>query len=268
MALSASNLTISGGGGAGATATATKSGTTISFTVTNAGSGYTSRPTISVRRTNNSNLNLAANSGAARMGVNAVALTASGSAYTGSSFNVAISGNGGSGATATATLGSSVQQLTIQALGDKRVPNHAYSGPYAATAPYNTKFIVRHYGFGSAAGTVALVGSDGVSRPLTGVTWADDQIVGTVPSGVPACAVQQRNAPPAQCAELLITAANGKRSIDTVTVTIGGKTPTHVTPGSPRAAANRAAAMTSGSTRSSHARALPASTNRAGSAGW
>jgi hypothetical protein len=226
-------VTISGGGGAGATATANKSGTTISFTLTNAGSGYTSRPTISVRRTNNSSLNLTANSGAARMGVNAVALTAGGSAYTGSSFNVAISGNGGSGATATATLGSSVQLLTVQALGDKRVPNHAYSGPYAATAPYNSKFIVRHYGFGSAAGSVALVGSDGVSRALTGVTWADDQIVGTVPSGVPACAVQQRNAPPALCAELVITAANGKRSIDTVTVTIGGKTPTRVTPSSP-----------------------------------
>ena len=47
---------ISGGGGAGATATATKSGSTISFTVTNPGSGYTSRPTIQVRRTNNSSL--------------------------------------------------------------------------------------------------------------------------------------------------------------------------------------------------------------------
>jgi hypothetical protein len=225
-------VTISGGGGSGATATATKSGTTISFTVTNSGSGYTSRPTISVRRTNNSSLTLNGGSGAARMGVSAVALTASGSAYTGSSFNVAIAGNGGSGATATATLGSSVQKLTIQALGDKRVPNHAYSGPYAATAPYNQKFIVRHYGFGSTPGTVALMGSDGVARPLTGVVWADDQISGNVPSGVPACSMQQRNAPPAQCAELVITAANGKRSIDTVTVTIGGKAPTRVTPSS------------------------------------
>jgi hypothetical protein len=33
-----------------------------------------------------------------------------------------------------------------------------------------------------------------------------------------------------QCGQLVITAANGKQSIDTVTVTIGGKTPTHVNP--------------------------------------
>jgi hypothetical protein len=119
-------VTVSGGGGAGATANATKSGTTISFTVTNAGSGYTSRPTISVRRTNNSNLNLTANTGAARMGVNAVALTASGSAYTGSSFPRGHYGQWRQRRRGNpATLGSSAQQLTIQALGDKRVPSHA-----------------------------------------------------------------------------------------------------------------------------------------------
>jgi len=32
----------------------------------------------------------------------------------------------------------------------------------------------------------------------------------------------------AQCGQLVITTGNGKQSIDTVTVTIGGKTPTHV----------------------------------------
>jgi hypothetical protein len=225
-------VTISGGGGSGATATATKTGTTISFTVTNGGSGYTSRPTITVPRTNNTNLTLTAISGAARMGVNGVELTNSGSGYAGTSFGVSISGNGGSGATATATLGTSTQKLTITALGDKRVLNHAYSGPQAATAPYNQKFITRHYGFGTTAGNVALVGSDGVSRPLTGVTWSDTEISGTVPSGVPNCTVQQRNATPAQCGELVITAANGKTSVDTVMVTIGGKTPTYVTPNS------------------------------------
>ena len=225
-------VVITGGGGSGAAATATKSGSTISFTVTNPGSGYTSRPTIQVRRTpNNGTLTLSSNS--ARMGANGVALTASGSGYTGTSFTVNIAGNGGSGASATATLGTSVQQLTITALGDKKVLNHAYAGPQASDSPYREKFITRHYGFGSGPGTVALVGSDGVARALTGVSWSDTEIRGTVPAGVPACADQQRNASPAQCAELVITAANGKQSVDTVTVTIGGKTPTYVTPSSP-----------------------------------
>jgi hypothetical protein len=125
------------------------------------------------------------------------------------------------------------QPLTINALGDKPVLNHAYAGPQASTAPYNKKFITRHYGFGVTGGTVGLVGSDGVFRALTGVAWADGQISGTVPSGVPACAVQQRNTPTAQCGELVVTAANGKQSVDTVTVTIGGKVPTYVTPNSP-----------------------------------
>ncbi|WP_244617332.1 choice-of-anchor Q domain-containing protein [Sulfurimicrobium lacus] len=126
------------------------------------------------------------------------------------------------------------QSLTITALGDKSVLNNAYSGPMATAVPFNQKFITRHYGFGSTAGTVALVGSDGVSRPLTGVSWSDGTITGTVPTIPPAastCAIQQRNAPATmRCAQLVITAANGKQSIDTVTVTIGGKAPTYVTP--------------------------------------
>src|SRR5205807_4193522 len=125
--------------------------------------------------------------------------------------------------------------LTITALGDQMVPNNAYTGPSATTAPYNLKCIPRHYGFGATAGTVALVGSDGVPHRLTGVSWSDTTITGTVPTGVPACPVQQRveyGAPStaASCGELVITAANGKQSIDTVTVTIGGKAPTHVAP--------------------------------------
>src|SRR4029077_2068050 len=94
----------------------------------------------------------------------------------------------------------------------KKGRNHAYAGPQASDSPFREKFITRHYGFGSGAGTVALVGSDGVARALTGVSWSDTEIRGTVPAGVPACAVQQRNASPAQCAELVITAANGKQS--------------------------------------------------------
>jgi hypothetical protein len=126
--------------------------------------------------------------------------------------------------------------LTITALGDKLVDNYGYSGPSATMAPFNQQKVNRHYGFGTTAGTVALVGSDGVSHPLTGVSWGDMTITGAVPSGVPDCPVQQQiqfGGPPTvaaqreKCGELVITAANGKQSVDTVTVTIGngGKKP-------------------------------------------
>jgi hypothetical protein len=121
--------------------------------------------------------------------------------------------------------------LTITALGDKVVQNPAFSGPNATVAPYNQKTITRHYGFGTTVGTVAVVGSDGVSRPLTGVTWSDLQITGNVPAGLPNCTVQQRGAPASQCGELVITRGdNGKRSIDAITVTVGGSAPWVVTP--------------------------------------
>ena len=54
-----------------------------------------------------------------------------------------------------------------------------------------------------------------------------------MPSGVPLCALQQQGQPAARCGELEITAANGKKSVDTVTVTIGGKPPSYVAPDSP-----------------------------------
>jgi hypothetical protein len=132
-------------------------------------------------------------------------------------------------------------QIKITSLGDLLVNNNAYSGPSATTPPYNQKTITRHYGFGPAptsnCGTgqpcVKLVGSDGLPHPLTSVSWSDSTITGTVPSGVPNCPVQQQHryysgtpTLTAQCGELVITAANGKQSIDTVTVTIGGKVPT------------------------------------------
>jgi hypothetical protein len=122
--------------------------------------------------------------------------------------------------------------LTIHALGDQTVPNNAYSGPSAATAPYNQKTITRHYGFGGTQGTGSVT-IGGVSAPVT--SWSDTQITVTVPTGVPACPLQQQiqyshlaTTATAQCGQLLIFAGNGKQSIDTVTVTIGGKAPTHV----------------------------------------
>jgi hypothetical protein len=125
-----------------------------------------------------------------------------------------------------ADAASAALTLTIAALGDKVVQNPNFSGPSSTTAPYNQKTITRHYGFGGTAGTVTVGGV-----PLTGVTWSDTTITGTVnPSGVPACAVQQRNQPSTQCGEIVITTAAGKQSIDAITVTIGGSPPWIVTP--------------------------------------
>jgi hypothetical protein len=115
--------------------------------------------------------------------------------------------------------------LTITALGDEPVLNHAYSGPNATAAPFNRKFITRHFGFGGAQGSVTIGGV-----PATISSWSDTSIQVTVPGTLPACTVQQRRAPPARCGQLEITAANGKKSIDAVTVTAGGKAPIYVTP--------------------------------------
>jgi hypothetical protein len=125
--------------------------------------------------------------------------------------------------------------LTITALGDQLVNNYAYSGPGATVAPYNQKTITRHYGFGGTKGTVTIGGVSVPSGSIT--TWSDTSIVLTVPSGVPACPVQQQaqyggpGAPgvtTAYCGQLAITTAAGQQSVDTVTVTIGGKKPTYV----------------------------------------
>ena len=118
--------------------------------------------------------------------------------------------------------------LTITALGDQVISNYAYSGPSATTAPYNQKTITRHYGFGATQGTGSVT-IGGITAPVT--SWSDTSITVTVPPGVPNCAVQQQaqyGGSAAQCGQLVITAGNGKQSIDTITVTVGGKTPTHV----------------------------------------
>jgi len=139
-------------------------------------------------------------------------------------------------------VAASGQPLSIYALGTVPVNNYGYSGPSAATAPFNAKTVTRKYSFGSCSSvsttgtgpcSVALVGSDGVAHPLTSVSWSDLVITGNAPSGLPNCPVQQQTqygGSTAQCGQLVITAANGRQSIDTVTVTIGGKAPTHVLP--------------------------------------
>ena len=115
--------------------------------------------------------------------------------------------------------------LTINALGNQVVTNYGYSGPQATTAPFNQKTTSRHYGFGGQ-GTVTI---GGVGATIQ--NWSDASITVVVPNGVPACAMQQQaqyGGSNASCGELVVTTAAGKQSIDTVTVTIGGKAPTYV----------------------------------------
>ena len=136
--------------------------------------------------------------------------------------------------------------LTITALGNVQVNNSAYAGPSANTAPFNQKTITRHYGFGAqctsptagnaTCNTTSSVTIGGIAAPVT--SWSDTSITVTVPPGVPNCPVQQQaqyapGATSTQCGQLVIIAGNGKQSIDTVTVTIGGKAPTHVNASGP-----------------------------------
>jgi hypothetical protein len=132
--------------------------------------------------------------------------------------------------------------LTIKALGNQSVNNYGYAGPSATTAPFNQKNITRHYGFGSQCTTPATgsatcntpssVTIGGKSAAIT--SWNDNSITVAVPTGVPACNIQQQQiygGSTSFCGELVITSGNGKQSIDTVTVTVGGKAPTHVLSG-------------------------------------
>src|SRR5207245_165112 len=128
------------------------------------------------------------------------------------------------------------------ALGDKTVQNPHFSGPNATTAPYNQKTITRHYGFGTqqgASGSAVLVAPDGTTTANLQITgWNDTTITATVPTLSAAfnCKIQQRAVPPdptpptSQCGQLVITRGdNGKRSIDAITVTVGGSAPWIVT---------------------------------------
>ena len=148
-----------------------------------------------------------------------------------------------------------MERSAIKALGDLLVDNYQYSGPSAAASPFNQQKVTRHYNFGAAptdftkfaalpAGQTYSCNSSSSSalcpyvtiggKALTAVSWSTISITGTVPSGVANCPVQQQaqfGGSTAQCGELAITAANGKQSVDTVTVTIGGKAPTIISPG-------------------------------------
>ena len=212
-------VTITGGGGFGATATATlTAGRVTSITVTDPGVGYTSVATVTISSPGSG---LPPATATASMSVGTITLIATGSGYT-FAPSVIFFGGGGSGAAASATVSTSSQTLTITALGDQRVLNPAYSGPAATTFPYNQKFITRHYGFGTKQGKVHIGNAD-----MSVVSWSDTTIVARTDGPIPLCEIQQQGYSGTLCGQLEII-ANGKRSIDTVTVTVGGKAPTYV----------------------------------------
>src|SRR4029077_13087717 len=130
----------------------------------------------------------------------------------------------------------------------KVVPNPAFGGPGATTAPFNQKSITRHYGFGGSPGTVTI---GGVTADCS-QQWSNAQLTCVVPvipaalntttgvgstcfnnNGVtsPIAAVPAGQTPPQRgsngaisatglaayrCGELVITTSTGKRSIDAV----------------------------------------------------
>jgi hypothetical protein len=125
--------------------------------------------------------------------------------------------------------------ITIRALGNQLVNNHGYSGPSATTSPFNQKTVTRHYGFGAAQGSGSVT-IGGITATV--VSWNDSTIVVTLPTAttqqVPLCGIQQQlqyGGSNARCGELVVTAGNGNKSIDTVTVTVGGKAPTRLAAG-------------------------------------
>ena len=123
--------------------------------------------------------------------------------------------------------------ITILALGDQMVNNYGYSGPSATKAPFNQKKASRHYGFGATKGTIQIGGTTVPAANIT--TWTDSKIVLNLPNGfnvaVSACPIRQQGiyqGSAAQCGQMDIVTSTGQHSIDTVTVTIGGKAPSHV----------------------------------------
>ncbi len=98
--------------------------------------------------------------------------------------------------------------LTITALGDKTVLNPAYTGP-TSTVP---RTLTRHYGFGGTPGKI-MIGFVDYSASVT--SWSDVSITLNI-TGKPTSG------------QLVITAANGKSSVDAAIVTFENSTPRRV----------------------------------------
>ncbi|MGC4121321.1 MAG: Ig-like domain-containing protein [Myxococcales bacterium] len=104
--------------------------------------------------------------------------------------------------------------LTITAEGDQQVLNPAYAGPFATGGLASQRTVTRHYGFGTTKGTLRI----GSTNLTAATTWSDGVLTVNVPANTPS-------------GELSITNAAGVATVDTVTVTVGGKAPTRVASG-------------------------------------
>jgi hypothetical protein len=218
-------------------------GVTLNGGTNTQGSGYLTPPSVT--------FSTGPATGSTTLGVMGITVTAPGSGFS-SAPTVTFTGGGSiNAAAATASLGGLIADhpLKLTAFGDRPVQNPQYAGPSAITAPYNQKTVIRHYGFGTqctaiGAGCAAVSSVTVGGQPAQIVSWTTgsgttpDTIVVNVPS-LPQCLVQQRSlvtnvASPsaAACGEVVITAGNGKQSIDGITVTVGGNA-TYVTTASP-----------------------------------
>ena len=129
-----------------------------------------------------------------------------------------VDGNAGGGPYVLAT---GTRTLTILSMGPTAVPNPAYLGPGAGGPP---KAIIRDFGFGATEGTVALVSAAGATSTLSAaaVTWSNSTITATLPGGLGSGAY-----------ELVVTRTNGRSTVNSVTVTVGGTAPIRVGPSRP-----------------------------------
>ena len=111
--------------------------------------------------------------------------------------------------------------LVITAMGQTPVPNPAYEGPSATTAPFNQKTIDRDMGFGAqctaiGSGCVAVSSVKIGNVAASSVNWTATSITATFPANV-------------VTGELVVTRGdNGKATVNSVTVTVQNTTPKRV----------------------------------------
>jgi len=114
------------------------------------------------------------------------------------------------------------RRITINAQGPTAVPNPAYEGPLA-TAPFNQPTITRDFGFGDQEGEVRVIYRNNsgnlVDNAADVETWTSTQIVAVVPNNLPT---------PSTARLVVIRGDNGRRSLNSVTLTRTGETPIRV----------------------------------------
>jgi hypothetical protein len=122
-------------------------------------------------------------------------------------------------------IAAGAANLVITALGDTSVLNPAYAGPTALPGTtYAANRIVRHYGFGTAAGRVQLISPAGVAVTLSCGTWNDLKLTCAVPAFLAGASTPANPNANGQTYQLAVTTSAGVRSVDTVTVTVTNST--------------------------------------------